>query len=118
MPDDWETMHGLIVGTNDSADDADNDGMTNLAEYLAGTDPQLAASRLWLQTLPVPGSIAFSFEAITGKGYTVQSRTSLSTGAWLHLADFEAVPTNRTVHVTNTLIDPAHFYRVTTPIVP
>ena len=118
MPDDWETMHGLLVGVNDADADADNDGMTNLAEYLAGTDPQSPASRLWLQSLPATGSIAFSFEAVAGKGYTVQSRTSLSTGVWLHLADFEAVPSNRTVHVTNTLVDPARFYRVTTPIVP
>ncbi|HEY0548480.1 MAG TPA: hypothetical protein VGF13_02695, partial [Verrucomicrobiae bacterium] len=118
MPDDWETLHGLNVGVNDSADDADNDGMTNLAEYLAGTDPQVAASRLWLQSLPATGSIAFSFEAVAGKGYTVQSRTSLSTGVWLHLADFSPAPTNRTVQVTNSLVDPARFYRVTTPIVP
>ncbi len=118
MPDDWETMHGLTVGTNDSADDADNDGMTNLAEYLAGTDPQVAASRLWLQSLPTTGGIAFSFEAVAGKGYTVQSRTSLGTGVWLHLVDFPAVPSNHTVQVTNNLLDPARFYRVTTPIVP
>ncbi len=39
MDDDWETTYGLVVGTDDSADDEDSDGLTNLEEYLAGTDP-------------------------------------------------------------------------------
>ncbi|MCB1614746.1 MAG: CHRD domain-containing protein [Pseudomonadales bacterium] len=40
MPDLWESLNGLSVGTNDSALDADSDGFTNLEEYQAGTDPQ------------------------------------------------------------------------------
>lgn len=53
MPDSWETLHGLIVGVDDSAfdNDADGgpDGLTNLEEYLGAdgmagggdsTDPQ------------------------------------------------------------------------------
>ena len=39
MDDDWETTYGLSVGTDDSADDLDGDSLTNLEEYLAGTDP-------------------------------------------------------------------------------
>ena len=43
MGDGWETAHGLVVGTDDSADHADADGFTNLEEFQAGTDPQDAA---------------------------------------------------------------------------
>ncbi|MGB6220209.1 thrombospondin type 3 repeat-containing protein [Haloferula sp.] len=44
MDDSWEDDNGLVVGVNDSALDADSnggmDGLTNLQEFLAGTDPQ------------------------------------------------------------------------------
>jgi hypothetical protein len=46
IPDAWETAHGLRPGVNDAALDPDADLMTNLQEYLAGTDPQSAASVL------------------------------------------------------------------------
>jgi len=45
MPDGWEVQYGLnpTSGTDASAD-ADLDGATNGAEFLAGTDPTSAAS--------------------------------------------------------------------------
>ncbi len=40
MPDDWEISNGFNrLDPSDAAEDADNDGFTNLEEYLAGTDP-------------------------------------------------------------------------------
>ena len=40
MPDKWEKKHGL--NPNDASDaklDTDNDGYSNIEEYLNGTDP-------------------------------------------------------------------------------
>jgi len=37
MPDDYEVSHALEVLIDDSAQDLDNDGLTNLDEFLAGT---------------------------------------------------------------------------------
>jgi len=40
MADPWEADNGLTVGVDDSALDPDLDGLTNLDEFLGGTDPQ------------------------------------------------------------------------------
>jgi len=39
MPDGWEVQYGLNPLVDDSAEDLDSDGLTNLEEYLYGTDP-------------------------------------------------------------------------------
>jgi len=39
MSDAWEREHGLDPDRDDSGEDPDGDGMTNLDEFLAGTDP-------------------------------------------------------------------------------
>ena len=44
MPDDFENQHNLMVATNDAADDPDSDLLTNLQEYLMGTNPRLLDS--------------------------------------------------------------------------
>lgn len=43
MPDQWEDTYSLNkTSAADAATDADSDGLSNLAEYLAGTNPRLA----------------------------------------------------------------------------
>ncbi len=39
MPDGWEILYQLNARINDASIDTDNDGINNLAEYLAGTNP-------------------------------------------------------------------------------
>lgn len=40
MDDVWESEHGLDASLDDGSGDLDGDGMTNLDEYLFGTDPE------------------------------------------------------------------------------
>ncbi|NLD38977.1 MAG: DUF255 domain-containing protein [Desulfatiglans sp.] len=40
MPDAWERLNGLDALFNDAANDPDNDGLKNIDEYTAGTNPK------------------------------------------------------------------------------
>ena len=53
MPDDWEVAIGLNPANPfDSMDDADEDGDSNLAEFLHGTDPHNAADNTRRDEIP------------------------------------------------------------------
>lgn len=51
MNDRWEVENALNIATDDSALDPDNDGFTNIEEYVNNTDPQVP------EMLPVPEDI-------------------------------------------------------------
>ncbi|MBN1390475.1 MAG: hypothetical protein JXA22_07530 [Candidatus Thermoplasmatota archaeon] len=57
MPDIWEQEYFLTIGYDDSDEDADGDGWTNLKEYKAGTDPQDSASKPDASIIPASGHI-------------------------------------------------------------
>ncbi|MBI2433140.1 MAG: DUF1565 domain-containing protein, partial [Candidatus Hydrogenedentes bacterium] len=40
LPDSWELAHDLDINTPSAGDDPDEDGLTNLEEFNAGSDPQ------------------------------------------------------------------------------
>jgi hypothetical protein len=128
IPDSWMLQifgHATsLAGDHSRAqDDADGDGMTNLQEYRAGTDPLDAQSSLKLQFQGIDSATSrpqFSFEAMPGIAYTIQYSDSLTSGVWQKLRDEPAGDSIRAV----TLSDPsatnasARFYRIVTPIQP
>jgi hypothetical protein len=58
---------------SDASGDIDQDGMTELEEYLAGTDPYLETSRLHLRQLAhTPASFCFIVPTVAGRRYAVQ----------------------------------------------
>ncbi len=116
LPDDWELSHfGSATGSNPSAD-TDGDGMTNLQEYNAGTDPTNAVSFL-SATLPPAGNAGTpQVGAVAGRTYTIQRADILSGSAWTKLTDLPAHPTNRVVTVSDESRPGTNrFYRVLTP---
>ena len=61
MPDAWETAHGLNPLLADASGNPDGDGLTNLEEYNADSDPQVFEA----------GTIAFAVSGL----FTVQTRS-------------------------------------------
>lgn len=119
MPDAWENANGLNSGSPaDASLDSDHDGMTNLQEYLAGTDPQDAASR-FTNALSIDGGVpTVRFMARAGRGYTVQFSNTL--GAWTKLSDVSPQASDVEVSVADpaAVSEPKRFYRILTPPVP
>jgi hypothetical protein len=122
MPDSWETANGLNpVNAADGAGDDDGDGTTNQFEYRAGTDPRDRASIFRVESAAATGpggAYVITFIAQAGRGYTVQWRSSLTTGTWQKVADVSPQGTTGPVQVTDpgSVGQGTRFYRVATPV--
>ncbi len=89
MDDAWEAYCGLSsTSADDAAEDADGDGMTNYAEFRAGTDPCDAGSQFVLhveQAKITDGGVILGWESIPNRWYTI-SRSVRGVGAFGVLA--------------------------------
>ena len=119
MSDVWELANGTDRLLADADGDLDNDGATNLEEYVAGTDPQSAASLLEVSaSIVTPGAVRLVFNATAGRSYSVLYKTSLESPAWLKLQDIPAGAV-RTVTVDDAGAGgESRFYRIVTPATP
>jgi hypothetical protein len=103
---------------NDAALDLDGDGATNLAEFIAGTRPNDAASVLRIDLIaPAVGrqEVVLGFNALSNRTYAVLQATSLP-GPWTVVAAFPGGATNRFVQVTNAIaISGERHFRLVTP---
>jgi hypothetical protein len=68
MPDDWEMAHELNPkNASDAFGDADGDGMNNLQEYIAGTNPRDGRSKFSAGGVYPPGNeMVIWFDSISG----------------------------------------------------
>lgn len=79
-PDYWERQNGLDPANGaDDLLDPDGDGLTNAEEFLLGGNPLVRDG--FRVDLTSAGPFSITFAAIPGRIYTVQGRTSLTTGA-------------------------------------
>ncbi len=109
LPDSWEELYGGINGLSGGNGDYDGDGLSDLAEYAAGTNPMDENSNLRIDALP--GTI--NFNVVSGRTYRIQCCTNLYGGAWFDIdGSGIAVSASGTLVITNTVDAIMKFYRV------
>jgi len=113
LPEAWQLQYFLRTGI-DPNDDPDHDGLTNLAEYKAGTvptDPQSVFELLTVRQDPLGGAF-IEWSSVTGKLYTVQRSGELLGGfADLQVHIPATTPKNSFRDTTATGSGP-YFYRL------
>ena len=117
MSDAWEEMFGLDPSdASDAFLDADGDGLLNVEEFLARTDPTNAESALRLESLSLSddGSRAIiRFQAQPGVTYAIETSAFIQSSVWQEAA--RTIPTAEPVvlELSLDIDEPLHqFYRL------
>lgn len=80
MPDSYEDANGLDKTVDDSADDDDGDGASNLDEYHAGTNPQNPNSVFRVTSLAsseTSDEVTLGWKSVVGHTYSIHSSENL-----------------------------------------
>jgi hypothetical protein len=127
IPNSWMLQYfghptGQASDHSRAADDADGDGLANLQEYLAGTDPTNSTSAFRITSiLPEGNDLRIAWSAVTNKTYAVQVATNSLDGSFTNaFGDLGtvAVPAAPAITETNYLDvgaltnDWSRFYRI------
>ena len=90
IPDTWEIEFFGNLGPS-ARGDADGDGQTNAAEYLAGTDPASGSSTFAITSITqTAGQFTVRWPSVTGRTYTVLRSTQLTSGTWAPVSSASA----------------------------
>jgi hypothetical protein len=112
LDDRWElaTFGDL---SHDGTGDTDGDGLTDLLEFTAGTNPTQSASILRLQNITVTfNGLDLTWTGVPGHLYRIQSRAALDNSPWLDLtAGFVAASQLNTLHLPQPSTT-ARYFRV------
>jgi hypothetical protein len=81
ISDAWEKYYfGAVTTNRTQVTDTDGDGMSDYDEFIAGTDPTNAASKLTFLGAGIQsnGSLKFQWSAVPGRTYQVQTSTNFT----------------------------------------
>lgn len=112
LPDWWEEANfGGPTNANLLADD-DGDGMSNLQEFLAGTNPHDRNSALHIQSVSMkPSGFEIEFPSVAGKLYRVEFSDDLQ--AWQAMSpDVTGTGGSLQVPIATAAGDNSRFYRL------
>jgi subtilisin family serine protease len=118
LPDWWENLHFAQLTGTDPGADPDGDGMNNLQEFIAGTDPVDPTSLLRIVAIEKsPGNPQFTltWTSVPGKVYQISRSPSLAEGSWLEDLPDSRIQAAEDGHVssyTDTTAATRRFYRV------
>ena len=114
LDDAWELAHFDNLSHDGHADD-DGDGLTDLQEFLAGTNPRNSSSALTVILLSRAGGGAtvLLWSAVAGRSYQVQFKNDVTDASWKDLPGIVTASDSTATYedTTATLISP-RFYRV------
>jgi hypothetical protein len=111
IADDWQLAYFGHIDI-DPNDDPDHDGMSNYAEFWAGTDPLDANSVLKILNVQLAsdGSPQITWQSVPGKNYSVQYSSDLLN--WTALGSVQATGSIASM-LDNTFAHvPQRFYRI------
>jgi len=110
MPDAWEVEK--LGNTNQAAQvDGDNDGVSNIGEYIGGTDPGNSNQFFAVSVQQANGDVIVSFPTFTATGtgyvgltryYALQQKELDGLGGWAPVPGYGQIPAGGTVSYTNT----------------
>ena len=113
VPDWWERVYFGGIGVITGSSDSDGDGMRDIDEFWAGTDPRNAASVF--RSLPPSvgaGGVVVRWSSVAGKLYSIEKAESLSTGFFELVRDIPGTPPVNSYQDVNPPGTKRVFYRV------
>ena len=109
VPDWWSDFY--FGGAVDATLDPDGDGYSTFAEYVLGTDPTSANSRLEFRAERSGGGLSISFSPlIGGRVYQLASTTNLTSGVWTVLPDVPTANGTEGSFIISSAATPARRY--------
>ena len=112
LPDPWERLHFGRIGVDPLAD-PDGDGMSNLAEYKAGTNPLDFQSQFaFIRVRSQAGGIRVEWSSVTNRTYVVQRSGQVLAGYQDVATGLAATPTTNSYLDTTTTGPGPFFYRL------
>jgi hypothetical protein len=127
IPDTWWSQNNIPANERVASADRDGDGLTNMQEYVLGSNPNDASSGFPPVSVESTGdTFRVSFPTVAGRRYTVLGRSNLTSGSWSQIASIQNGQSNpvngdgtiKTVTETGLSSTSARFYRVQVELAP